>query len=91
MASKKLSIDGGDVAYDALNGQIETFQGMGLGMLEGFKPMVESFTEPFKPALQAANYDKLSVILSIPTLKFHSKYSLHLPGLTSFFNEKFLN
>jgi hypothetical protein len=91
VASKKLSIDGGDVAYDALNGQIQNFQGMGLGMLEGFKPMVESVIEPFRPALQAANYDRVSIIWSLPTLKFHSKFSLHLPGLTAFLNEKVLN
>jgi hypothetical protein len=91
VASEKFSLDSGDVAIDALNTQLEMYQGMGLGMLDGVKPMIESVIEPFKPALEAGNFDKLSVIMSLPTLKFHCKSTIHLPGLTAFVNDKVLN
>ena len=90
-ASEKLSIEGEENSIQTLNSYIEQYQGMGLGMLEGFKPMLDSVVEPFRPALLAGNYDKLSVIYSLPTLKFHSKFSIHLPGLTKFVNDKVLN
>ena len=75
----------------ALNGMLQMYQGMGLGMLEGFKPMMAEFLTPFRSALLAVDFDRISIVASLSFLRLHAKFSLHLPGLTEFARNNVLN
>jgi hypothetical protein len=80
-----------DVVVQGLNSQLQGFQGMGLGMIGQFKPMLDGFLESFKPSLQQVNFDRISMFTSIPKMKMYYKASLHLPGVSAFLLENILN
>ncbi len=75
---------------EALNGTLGQYQAMGPMMIEGFRPIIDSVVEPFKPAIQALNLDRLGLVYSLPSMRMHYKLSVHLPGLTKFVNETVL-
>ena len=66
-------------------------QNMGTATIDNFKPMIDSVIEPFKPALEALDLDKIGVYTCAPKMRVFSKIFIHLPGLTAFVHEKILN
>ena len=72
-------------------GQLNAMQNMGVATIDNFKPMIDSVIEPFKPALEALDLDKIGVYTCAPKMRVFSKVFIHLPGLTAFVHEKILN
>jgi hypothetical protein len=83
VASQKL---GGEPeeALESVNQQLGGFQSMAPMMIDQFKPMIDGFIEPFKPALTAVNFDTLAISYYLPSTRMFYKLKIHLPGTTNF-------
>lgn len=83
--------DGGEVAVQQSSQKVAEFQTNANQAIEGTKPMLDDVIAPFKEALVALDVDTIGVHFTFDKLKFHAKYSLNLPGVTAWVNEKILS
>jgi len=76
--------------YSQMNEKFSGFQQMAGGMMEQGKGMV-MFIADYLDTIKAINFDNISINFTLNQMKIFYKLAIHLPGVTSFLNENFLN
>jgi len=80
----------GEGEFAQLSQMFEMQQQMIRGFVEQGKGMV-MFLADYMEMLKNVNFDRYSLSIALPNTKAFTKFTLHLPGITSFLNENFFN
>lgn len=79
------------VFLEECSNQLVGLQGMGHGMINQFKPMIDVFLEPYKPMIKVINFNKITIFTVIPKMKMFYKFNLNVEGLTDFINQNLVS